>query len=59
MKNAVEERHVAARLDRQKKIAGASNRRNARIDDNDLRTELARLPDIVGSNRRALAISRR
>ena len=54
VQNAVEERDVAAGLDRQKQIAGAGDRRDARIDDDDLRAVLARLPDVVRGDRRAL-----
>ena len=43
MQDAVEQRHVAARLDRQEQIAGARDRRDARIDDDDLRAR-ARAP---------------
>ena len=54
VQDAVEQRDVAARLDRQEQIAGAGDRRDARIDDDDLRAVLARLPDVVGRDRRAL-----
>ena len=54
VQDAVEERGVAARLDRQEQIAGPRDRRDARIDDDDLRPVLAGLPDVVGRDRRAL-----
>ena len=38
----------------QKQIAGARDRRDARIDDDDLGAMLARLPDVIGGDRRAL-----
>ena len=41
-------------LDRQEQVAGARDRRDARVDDDDLRARLARLPDVVGGDRRAL-----
>ena len=41
-------------LHRQIQIAGAGDRRDARILDDDLRALLARLPDVVGRDRRAL-----
>ena len=54
MQDAVEERGVAARLDRQEQVAGPRDRRDARIDDDDLGALLAGLPDVVGRDRRAL-----
>jgi hypothetical protein len=54
VQDAVEEGDVAPRLDRQEQVAGAGDRRDARIDDDDLRPVLARLPDVVGRDRRAL-----
>ena len=36
VQDAVEQRDVAARLDRQEQVAGAGDRRDARIDDDDL-----------------------
>ena len=59
VQDAVEERDVAARLDRQEEVAGARDRRDARIDDDDLRAVLARLPDVVRRDRRALGDVRR
>ena len=41
-------------LDRQEQIAGARDRRDPRILDDDLRALLARLPDVVRGDRRAL-----
>ena len=52
---AVKERNIAPRLDRQKEIAGAGNRGNTRINDDDLGTMFARLPDIIGSDRCTLS----
>ena len=54
VQDAVEQRDVAAGLDRQEQVAGARERRDARIDDDDLGAVLARLPDVVGGDRRAL-----
>ena len=54
VQNAVEQRRIASRLDRQEQVAGPRDRRDARIDDDDFRAVLARLPDIVGGDRRAL-----
>ena len=54
VQDAVEQRDVAAGLDGQEQIAGAGDRRDARIDDDDLRAVLAGLPDVVGRDRRAL-----
>src|SRR5215467_8969516 len=53
MQDAVEKRNVASGFDWQKEVAGAGNRRDARVDDDDFRAAFARLPDIVGRNRRA------
>lgn len=47
VQDAVEERDVASRFDWQKEVAGAGNRSDARIDDDDLGPILARLPNIV------------
>jgi hypothetical protein len=49
LQHAGEQRRVAARLHRQIEIAGARDRRDARILDDDLRALLARLPDVVRS----------
>ena len=49
VQDAVEQRDVAAGLDRQEQVAGAGDRRDARIDDDDLRAVLAGLPDVVRS----------
>jgi hypothetical protein len=54
VQDAVEECNVTARFDRQKQIASASNRRDARIHDDNLRAVLARLPNIVRSYGSAL-----
>ena len=54
MQHAVEQGDVAARLDRQEQIAGARNRRDARVNHDDFRALFARLPHIIGRNRRAL-----
>ena len=54
VQDAVEERRVASRLDRQEQVAGPRNRCDARIDDDDLGALLAGLPDIVGGDGRAL-----
>src|SRR5262249_32679331 len=42
--NAVKKGDVAPGLDREKQIRGARNRRDSRIDDDDLRAVFARLP---------------
>ena len=49
-----EQRGIAARLDRQVQIAGPRHRRDARILDDDAGALLARLPDVVGRDRRTL-----
>ena len=54
LQNAVEECRVAAGLHGQKQVAGASDRRDARIDDDDLRAELAGLPHVARGDRCAL-----
>ena len=54
VKDAVEQRHVAAGLHRKEEIRGARDRRDARIDHDDLPAVLARLPDVVRGDRRAL-----
>ena len=54
VQDAGEEGGVAARLDGQEQVAGAGERRDARIDDDDLRAVLAGLPDVVGRDRGAL-----
>ena len=54
LQHAGEQRRVAPRLHRQVQIAGAGRRRDARILDDDLRALLARLPDVVRGDRRAL-----
>ena len=54
LQHAGEEGGVAARLHRQIQVAGPRRRRDARILDDDLRALLARLPDVVGRDRRAL-----
>ena len=54
LQHAGEQRGVASRLDRQVQVAGARHRRDARILDDDLRALLARLPDVVGRDRRTL-----
>ena len=41
VENAVEQRHIAAGLDRQEQIARSGHRRDAGIDDDDLRAVLA------------------
>ena len=53
VQDAVEERRVASRLDRQEQVAGPRNRRDARIHDHDLGPLLAGLPDVVRGDRRA------
>ncbi len=47
VEDAVEQGDVAARLDGQEQIAGAGDRRDARIDDDDTGAVLAGLPDVV------------
>ncbi len=54
VQHAGEQRGVAPGLHRQEQIAGARDRRDARILDDDLRALLARLPEIVRRDRRAL-----
>ena len=54
LQHAGKQRRVAPRLHRQIEIAGPGRRRDARILDDDLRALLARLPDVVGGDRRAL-----
>src|ERR1051326_1616452 len=54
MEDAVEERDVAAGLDREEKVGRARDRRDARVDDDDLAAVLARLPDVVRRDGRAL-----
>ena len=54
LQHAGKERRVASRLHRQIQVAGAGGGRDARILDDDLRALLARLPDVVGRDRRAL-----
>ena len=54
VKDAVEQSNVAARLDRQKEIAGSRDWCDARINDDDLCPVLASLPDVVRCNGRAL-----
>ena len=54
VQHAGEERRVAAGLDRKEQIARARDRRDARVLHDDLRALLARLPDVVGRDRRAL-----
>src|SRR4030095_1205038 len=53
MEDAVKQRYVAPGLDWQKKIASSRHRCDARVNDNDLRPVLTRLPDIVSGDRRA------
>lgn len=54
VEDAVEERDIAARLHRKKHVRGACDRRDARIHHDELSTVLARLPDVVCRDRRAL-----
>ena len=54
LQHAGEERRVAARLDRQEQVARARDRRDARVLHDHLRALLARLPDVVRRDRRAL-----
>ena len=54
VQNAVEERHVTARFDGQKQITGAGDRRETWIDHDDLGAMLARLPDVIRGDGRAL-----
>ncbi len=54
LQHAGKQRRVTARAHREKQIAGAGDRRHARILDDDLRALLARLPQVVGGDRRAL-----
>jgi hypothetical protein len=52
MKDAVEQRNVAAGFHRQKQVARARNRCYSRIDDNNSCAKFARLPKIICSDRR-------
>ncbi len=54
VQDAIEQRDVAAGLDRQEQVAGASDGRDARIDDDDARPVLAGLPHVVRRDRGAL-----
>ena len=54
VQDAVEQGGVAARLDRQEQVAGAGERRDARIDDDDLRARARAPARVVGGDRRAL-----
>src|SRR5262249_2394927 len=54
MQNSIEESNVSSRFDRQEQVTSASNRCNARIDDDDFRAVLSRLPHIVRGYRCAL-----
>ena len=54
MQHAVEDADVAARAHRDEEIGGARDRRHARIEHDELRAVLARLPEVVGGDRRAL-----
>ena len=54
MEYSVEERDVAPRLDGQEEIARARNRRDPRVDDDDLRASLSRLPHVARRDRRTL-----
>ena len=47
VQDAVEQGDVAAGLDGQEQVAGARRGRDARIDHDDLRAVLARLPDVA------------
>jgi hypothetical protein len=47
VKDAVEQRDVAAGLDRQEEVAGPRERRDAGIDDDDPSRRLASLPDVA------------
>ena len=49
------ERGIAARPDRQMQIGGARDRSQARIDDDELRAVVARLPQPVSERRKRLA----
>ena len=53
VQDAVEQGDVAARFDGQEQVAGPRQRRDARIDDDDLGAVLARLPDVMGGDRGA------
>ena len=54
VQHAVEDADVAARAHRDEEVGGAGDRRHARIEHDELRAVLARLPEIVGGDRRAL-----
>ena len=54
VQHAVEDADVAARAHRDEQIGSARDRRHARIEHDELRAVLARLPEIVGGDRRAL-----
>ena len=54
VEHAVEHADVAAGADRDEQIGGARDRRHARIEHDQLRAVLPRLPQVVGRDRRAL-----
>ncbi len=54
VEHPVEDADVTARAHRDEEIGGAGDRRHARIEHDDLRAVLPRLPEVVGRDRRAL-----
>src|SRR6516225_1538082 len=54
MQNSVKKCRIPSWFDGQEKVACPCDRRNARIDDDDFRPELTRLPYIAGRDRCAL-----
>ena len=54
VQHAVEDADVAARAHGDEEVGGAGDRRHARIEHDELRAVLARLPEIVGGDRGAL-----
>ena len=54
VEHAVEHADVAAGAHRDEEIGGARDRRHARIEHDQLRAVLPRLPEVVGRDRRAL-----
>jgi hypothetical protein len=54
VEDAVEQRDVTPRLDGQKNVGRPGDRRDPRILNDDLAAGLARLPDVIRRDRRAL-----
>src|SRR5262249_3431984 len=58
MENAVEQSNVSPRLNWKEKVAGPPDRGDSRINDDNLGTILARLPDVVSRDRSTLGYIR-